>query len=92
MKNIIILDMTRIMLKSKRLSKEFWANAIACAVYLVNQSPTRSVWGKITQEVWSKMKHAISHFKSFESIAHVHVHVHDKIRCKLYDEQEVHFH
>ncbi|KAH9648517.1 Integrase catalytic domain-containing protein [Citrus sinensis] len=49
-KNIIILDMARSMLKSKRLPKEFWAEAI----YLSNQSPTRSVHfqGATLDEKW----------------------------------------
>ncbi|KAE8696015.1 hypothetical protein F3Y22_tig00110678pilonHSYRG00437 [Hibiscus syriacus] len=42
-KNRTILDMARSMLKSKKLPKEFWAEAVACAVYLTNQSPTRSL-------------------------------------------------
>ncbi|KAK9100717.1 hypothetical protein Scep_024147 [Stephania cephalantha] len=49
-KNRTILDMARSMLKSKKLPKEFWAEAVACAVYLSNRSPTRSVWGKTPQE------------------------------------------
>ena len=49
-KNRTILDMARSMLKSKRLPKEFWAKAVACAVYLSNRSPTKSVWGMTPQE------------------------------------------
>ena len=48
--NRIIPDMTRSMLKSKRLPKEFWAESIACAVYLSNRSPIRGVQGKMPQE------------------------------------------
>ncbi|KAM2341820.1 hypothetical protein ACFX1X_014282 [Malus domestica] len=42
-KNRTILNMARSMLKSKRLPKELWAEVVACAVYLSNRSPTRSV-------------------------------------------------
>lgn len=52
-KNRTILNIARSMLKSKKLPKEFWAEAVACAVYLSNRSPTRSVWGKTPQEAWS---------------------------------------
>ncbi|KAH9751570.1 hypothetical protein KPL71_014344 [Citrus sinensis] len=55
-KNRTILDMARSMLKSKRLPKEFWAEAVAYTVYLSNRSPTRSVWGKMPQEDWSGRK------------------------------------
>ncbi|KAM1362542.1 hypothetical protein ACFX13_028188 [Malus domestica] len=41
-KNQTIIDMARSMLKSKRLPKELWAEAVACAVYLSNRSPTRN--------------------------------------------------
>ena len=85
-KNRTILDMARSMLKSKRLPKEFWAEAVACAVYLSNRSPTRSVWGKTPQEAWSGRKPGISHLKVFGSIAHVHVP--DERRTKLDDKSE----
>ncbi|KAH9697695.1 hypothetical protein KPL71_023716 [Citrus sinensis] len=85
-KNRTILDMARSMLKSKRLPKEFWAEAVACAVYLSNRSPTRSVWGKTPQEAWSGRKLGITHLRVFESIAHVHVP--DKSRAKLDDKSE----
>ena len=45
-KNRSILDMARSMLKSKRMPKEFWAEAVDCAIYLSIHYPTRSVWGK----------------------------------------------
>jgi transposase InsO family protein len=35
-KNRTILDMVRSMLKSKNMPKEFWAEAVRCAVYLQN--------------------------------------------------------
>ena len=35
-KNRTILNMVRSMLKSKKMPKEFWAEAVACAVYLTN--------------------------------------------------------
>ena len=78
--------MARSMLKSKRLPKEFWAEAVACAVYLSNRSPTRSVWGKTPQEAWSGRKPGITHLRVFGSIAHVHVP--DESRAKLDDKSE----
>ncbi|KAH9648378.1 hypothetical protein KPL70_025559 [Citrus sinensis] len=85
-KNRTILDMARSMLKSKRLLKEFWAEAVACAVYFSNRSPTRSVWGKTPQETWSGRKPGITHLRVFGSIAHVHVP--DESRAKLDDKSE----
>jgi len=61
------------MLKSKKLPKEFWAEAVACAVYLSNRSSTRNVWGKTPQEAWSGRRPGISHLRVFGSVAHVHI-------------------
>jgi hypothetical protein len=85
-KNRTILDMARSMLKSKKMPKEFWAEAVACAVYLSNRSPTRSVWGKTPQEAWSGRKPGISHLRVFGSVAHVHIP--DEKRVKLDDKSE----
>ncbi|XP_048623783.1 uncharacterized protein LOC125592576 [Brassica napus] len=49
-KNRTMLEMARSMLKSKKLPKELWAEAVACAVYISNRSPTKSVLGKTPQE------------------------------------------
>ena len=59
-KNRYILDMVRIMVKSKRMPKELWVEAIDCAVYLSNRSSTRSVWEKTPQEACSGRKTNIS--------------------------------
>ncbi|KAH9719925.1 hypothetical protein KPL70_005931 [Citrus sinensis] len=85
-KNKTILNMARSMLMSKRLPKEFWAEAIACAVYLSNRSPIRSVWGKTPQEAWSGRKPSITHLRVFRSIAYVHVP--DESRAKMDDKSE----
>jgi len=79
--------MARSMLKSKKLPKEFWAEAMACAVYLSNQFPTRSVWGKTPQEARSGRKSGISHLRVFGSTNHVHIL--DERRAKLDDKNEI---
>ena len=48
-KNRSILNMARNMLKSKKMPKELWAEAVDYAVYLSNRCPTRSVQGKTPQ-------------------------------------------
>ncbi|KAH9681167.1 hypothetical protein KPL71_026862 [Citrus sinensis] len=85
-KNRTILNMARSMLKSKRLPKKFWAETVACAVYLSNRSRTISVWGKTPQQAWSGRKPGITHLRVFGIIAHVHVL--DKSRAKLDDKSE----
>ena len=59
---------------------------MACAVYLSNRSPTRSVQEKTPQEAWSGRKPSISHLRVFGSIAYVHVP--DERREKLDDKSE----
>lgn len=57
-----------------------------CMIYLSNRSPSRSVLGKVQQEVWSGRKPVISHLKVFVSISYAHV-PNRKIR-KLDDKRE----
>jgi hypothetical protein len=38
-KNRTILDMVRSMIKIKKISKEFWVEAVQCAVYIQNRCP-----------------------------------------------------
>jgi len=41
-KNRTIMNMARSMLKAKGMPNYFWVEAVTCAVYLINRSPTRS--------------------------------------------------
>uniref|UniRef100_A0A2N9ICE2 Integrase catalytic domain-containing protein n=1 Tax=Fagus sylvatica TaxID=28930 RepID=A0A2N9ICE2_FAGSY len=85
-KNQSILNMARSMLKSKKMPKELWAEAVDCAVYLSNRCPTRSVQGKTPQQAWSRKKPTVSHLRVFGSIAYMHVP--DQERSKLDDKSE----
>ncbi|KAJ4709756.1 Retrovirus-related Pol polyprotein from transposon TNT 1-94 [Melia azedarach] len=85
-KNRTILNIARSMLKSKRLPKKFWAEAVSTTVYLSNRSSTRSVWGKTPQKAWCRRKPGISHLRVFGSVAHVHIP--DERRTKLDDKSE----
>jgi hypothetical protein len=44
------MDMVRCMLKAKQVASEFWAEAVAIAVYILNRIPTKSVYGKTCEE------------------------------------------
>ena len=85
-KNRTILNMARSMLKTKKMPREFWAEAVACAVYLTNRAPTKSVLDKTPQEAWNGRKPGIGHFKVFGSIAYAHVS--EEKRTKLDDRSE----
>ncbi|KAL0443704.1 UNVERIFIED_CONTAM: Retrovirus-related Pol polyprotein from transposon TNT 1-94 [Sesamum latifolium] len=81
-KNRTILNMARSMLKCKNMPKEYWAEAISCAVYLM-KSYTKSVHEKTPQEAWSGYKPVVTHLRVFGSIAYTHI-SHQK-RTKLDD-------
>ncbi|XP_012853620.1 PREDICTED: uncharacterized protein LOC105973146 [Erythranthe guttata] len=72
-KNRTILNMARSMLKAKRMPNEFWAEAVACAVYLANRSPTKDVENQTPLEAWSGKKPSVHHLRVFGSIAYGHV-------------------
>jgi hypothetical protein len=66
------MEMARNMLKGKNLSNEYWVEAVACAVYILNRSPTKIVRDMIPQQTWSSKHHNVSHFKVFGCIAYAH--------------------
>ncbi|KAK3017139.1 hypothetical protein RJ639_007435 [Escallonia herrerae] len=47
-----LLERARCMLLNARLSKEFWAEAVNTAAYLVNRSPSTAIDCKTLEEVW----------------------------------------
>ena len=85
-KNRTILNMARSMLKSKNMPEDFWAEAVACAVYVSNRSPTKSLKDVTPQEAWSRQKPSVSHLRVFGSIAYAHVPKQE--RSKLDDRSE----
>ena len=85
-KNRTVMDMVRCMLHLKNLPKGFWGDAVACAFYLLNRCPTRSVLGKTPQEAWTRRKPSIGHLRVFGCICYAHVP--DVLRKKLDDKAE----
>ena len=84
-KNRTIMEMARSMLKGKNLPNEYWAEAVACAVYILNRSPTKIVKNMIPQQEWSG-KHCVFHLRVFGCIAYAHVT--KEVRSKLDDKGE----
>lgn len=85
-KNRTIVDMARSMLQSKSMPKEFWAEAVQCAVYVQNRCPHQKLNDKTPQEMWSGRKPTVSHLRIFGSIAYAHVP--DQRRTKLEDKSK----
>jgi len=80
-KNITIMDMARSMLKAKHLPNDYWAEAINCAVYILNRCPTKAVMNKVPEEAWSGRKQGVTHMKVFGCVAYAHIP--DQLRRKL---------
>jgi hypothetical protein len=74
------------MLKSKNMSKEFWVEAVRCAIYLQNRCPTVSLENITPQEAWCGVKPSVAHLKVFGSVAYAHVP--DQKRTKLDDKSK----
>ena len=65
--------MARNMLEAKHLPNEYWGEAVATAVYIMNRCPTKSVKNKVPQEAWTCMNHSVSHLKFFSCVAYAHI-------------------
>nr|GFC00774.1 reverse transcriptase [Tanacetum cinerariifolium] len=55
------------MLKTKKMPKEFWAEAVDCAVYLLNRCPSKYLENKTPQEAWNGLKPTVSHLRVSQS-------------------------
>jgi hypothetical protein len=71
--NRTIVEKARSMLLEAGLSKEFWAEAVNTAVYLINRSPTKVVAGKTPEEAFSGKKPNLSNLKVFGAKALVYI-------------------
>lgn len=65
--------MARSILKGKYLPKCLWAEVVACAIYLLNRCPTKSVNFMTLTEAWSGFKPSVNHLRVFGSISCAHI-------------------
>jgi hypothetical protein len=72
-KNKHIAEIACAMLNEKNLPNYFWAEAVANAVYIMNQTPTTSIHGMTPEEKFTSKKLDVSHLVMFGCIAYVHV-------------------
>jgi len=80
-KNKTIMEMERSMLKAKHFPNDYWVEVVACAIYIINRFPTKSVKNIIPEEAWSGRKHNVTHMRLFGFV--VYAHVLDDLRKKL---------
>ena len=57
--------MARIMLVAKHFPNEYWGEAVATTIYIMNRCLTKTVKNKVIQEAWACMNHSVSHLKVF---------------------------
>ena len=67
------MEMAQSMLAAKHLPNEYWGEAVATVVYIMNRCSTKSVKNKVPQEGWIGMNHNVSHLKTFGRIAYAYV-------------------
>ena len=78
-KNRIVVKMARCMLKEKKLPNQFWGEAVATAVYLLNISPTKAVLNQTPYEAWKGRAPRVSHLKVFGCVAYALVNIRSKL-------------
>ena len=69
------------MMAAKLSPNEYWAEAVAIVVYIMNRCPANSVKNKVPHEAWTCMNHSVSHLKVFGCVTYAHVP--DELRKKL---------
>lgn len=72
-KNRTIMEMARNMLKGNHLPNDYWAEAVACAAYILNRCPTKSVQKIVPEEAWNGRKQNVTHMRVFGYVAYAHV-------------------
>jgi transposase InsO family protein len=68
-KHNTLKEMANCMIQSKGLSLKYWVEAINCANYIVDHTPTKALKNIPPEENWTKIKLDVSHFHVFGSIA-----------------------
>lgn len=68
-----IVESARTMLYGRSLPMKLWAEAVGCAVYLLNRTSSSQTPNISPIEIWSGEKPDIQHLKIFGSIGYVHI-------------------
>lgn len=68
-----IVESARTILHAKGLSLRFWAEAVACAVYVLNRSGPTGVDEKTPYELWFGKRPRVDHLRVFGSEVYTHI-------------------
>jgi hypothetical protein len=69
--NKTLMEKSRCMLNGARLGKEFWAEVVGTACYLVKKSLSSVLDDKTPQEVWTGKEPSLTHLKVFREMKDV---------------------
>nr|KYP40338.1 Retrovirus-related Pol polyprotein from transposon TNT 1-94 [Cajanus cajan] len=71
--NRTLTERARSMRVQSGLPKQFWAETVNTAAYLINRGPSVPLEHKIPEEVWSGKEVKLSHLRVFGCVAYVHI-------------------
>ncbi|KAK9133630.1 hypothetical protein Scep_013158 [Stephania cephalantha] len=71
--NRTIIERARSMLLSAGLPKQFWAEAVNTAAYLINRGPSTAIDCRLPEEEWTKKEVKLSHLRTFGCVSYVHI-------------------
>ncbi|KAM1670675.1 hypothetical protein ACFX2K_044618 [Malus domestica] len=71
--NRTIMEKVRCMLRTAKLSKQFWGEAVRTAYYLINRSPSVPLGLDVPERVWTGNDVSYSYLKVFGCKAFVHM-------------------
>lgn len=71
--NRTITERARSMRIHSGLPKQFWADAVSTAVYLINRSPSVSLNLGLPEESWTGKDVNLSHLRTFGCVSYVHI-------------------
>lgn len=81
-KNRTVVEMAKSMLKARGVPNNFWCEAVATAVYILNVSPTKAVMNMTPFEVWRGKKPFVSHLRVFGCTTYALVDLRSKLDDK----------
>ena len=71
--NRTIVEKAKCLRLNAKLTKNFWAEAVSMACFLINKSPRVALDGKVVEEVWTGNAVDYSNLRAFGCLAYVHV-------------------
>ncbi|KAK0585008.1 hypothetical protein LWI29_022138 [Acer saccharum] len=82
--NRTLTERARSMRLHSGLPKQFWAEAVNTAAYLINRGPSKPLDLAIPEEIWTGKEVKLSHLKVFGCVSYVHIgdHARNKLDAK----------